>query len=69
MTSESLIVVIAISEGLFVILIVGLLIANRMRQRVRARRARGAAELVAEPMRRWLVGVVSAGCRGRAPRS
>ncbi|MBC7790472.1 MAG: HEAT repeat domain-containing protein [Anaerolineae bacterium] len=59
-TAEFFLAFFAVSEGLVVVLIVVLLIANRLRQKIRAQRASGAASSVAEPMRRWLVGMASA---------
>ena len=60
MTLEFLVAVVAAVDGVLVLLIVALLIANRVRQNFRNELANVAATRVAEPMRRWLVGMASA---------
>lgn len=60
MTIEFVVAVVAAVQGIFVVLIIALLIANRLYQNFVARRMSLAATDVAEPMRHWLVGVATA---------
>src|SRR5206468_10689529 len=58
---SSVILVVAIVQGIFFGLLLLLIFVNRARQSIRAQRAASAANRVAEPLQKWLLGIGTAG--------
>jgi len=57
---SSVMMVVAIVQGMFFALLLLLIFVNRARQSYRAQRAAAAANKVAEPLQRWLLGIGTA---------
>ena len=57
---SSVMLVVAIVQGIFFALLLLLIFVNRARQSYRAQRAAAAANRVAEPLQRWLLGIGTA---------